>query len=130
MTDPLRQIARVQAKLRRLAAQEGVAQALDEGAALIVREARPYPPERPGQTYVRTGLLGASWGREGVQRTADGYATAVTNDRPRVAFVVDAVRQASIHRRRWRTTRDLAATYGPLVRERVRRALLQGWRRA
>ena len=76
----------------------------------ITREMEGYPPERPGQRYRRTGLLGASWD---VKPLNNGYT--VTNDAKRKGrsygrYVVgDAygTGQAWMHKGRWQKLRDV-----------------------
>ena len=76
----------------------------------ITREMEGYPPERPGQRYKRTGLLGASWD---VKRLDNGYM--ITNDARRKGrtyghYVVgDAygAGQAWMHKGRWPKLRDV-----------------------
>jgi hypothetical protein len=38
--------------------------ATNEALDVVYKAATTYPPERPGQTYVRTGILRASWEKE------------------------------------------------------------------
>lgn len=65
----------------------------------------PYPPERPGQTYKRTGLLRRSWHAD---PTPDG--ARIYNDRPGVTFVIGdwmGGGQAWFHVNRWWTGEGL-----------------------
>ena len=77
----------------------------------ITREMEGYPPERPGQTYVRTGRLGFSWD---VKRLDDGYVIT-NNARSRYGqyyaqYVVGnayGTGQAWMHVGRWQVFRDV-----------------------
>jgi hypothetical protein len=78
----------------------------------ITREMESYPPERPGQLYVRTGKLGFSWY---VDRRDDGYVIRNTaKDKRGRAYgkyvVGDAygLHQAWMHKNRWPLFRDVA----------------------
>lgn len=56
-----------------------------------------YPPERPGQTYVRTGRLANSWS---AVRAAEGR-WLIRNSAPYSGYVVGREQQAWMHRGRW-----------------------------
>ncbi len=95
----------VTAAMRRTAAQgqKRVAAATYHWAvnALPRMRAMPYPPERPGQKYKRTGLLRRSWHAD---PTPDG--ARIYNDRPGVVFVIGdwmGGGQAWMHIGRWWT---------------------------
>lgn len=77
----------------------------------ITRTMEGYPPERPGQTYVRTGNLGFSWD---VKRLDSGYQ--ITNDAKNkygdyyAQYVVGnayGLNQAWMHEGRWQLFRDV-----------------------
>ncbi|HBU28385.1 MAG TPA: hypothetical protein DEB56_00725 [Thiobacillus sp.] len=76
----------------------------------ITREMEGYPGERPGQRYIRTGNLGASWQ---VRRLEDGYQiynNASHKGRRYARYVVgDAYGQgqAWMHSGRWQLFRDV-----------------------
>lgn len=69
----------------------------------------PYPPKRPGQKYVRTGLLANKWGRKRTKRTRRNVEYAITNaargkhGQVYPSYVVGDKqgRQAWMHRGRW-----------------------------
>ena len=103
--------------------QDTVTHALREAAAVLPRQVvnttydwaelhvmrylsvRPYPPERPGQRYKRTGRLGRSWSR----LTALVLA-ALDNTAPYSGYVVGDGKgqgQAWFHRGRWGLMRDM-----------------------
>lgn len=73
----------------------------------ITREMEGYPPERPGQTYVRTGRLGFSWD---VKRLDDGYVIT-NNARSRYGqyYAQYVVGNAYVHPGRWQVFRDVVA---------------------
>lgn len=58
---------------------------------------KPYPPMRPGQTYVRTGRLGAGWSHERVKAAVYEVINLVEY----AGWVVDEHFQAWMHRGRW-----------------------------
>jgi hypothetical protein len=71
----------------------------------IVRRMKMYPPERPGQTYVRTGILGGGWG---IRSNTNGYT--VYNETPYTKWVVGnayGLEQAWMHQGRWNLQRDV-----------------------
>jgi hypothetical protein len=66
---------------------------------------RPYPPERPGQRYKRTGRLGRSW-----KVSTRGQSVIIENTAPYSGYVVGdgaGQRQAWMHRGRWWLMRDM-----------------------
>jgi hypothetical protein len=66
---------------------------------------RPYPPERPGQRYKRTGRLGRSW-----KVSTRGQSVIIENTAPYSGYVVGdgaGQRQAWFHRGRWWLMRDM-----------------------
>ena len=97
--------------------QDTVTHALREAAAVLPRQVvnttydwaelhvmrylsvRPYPPERPGQRYKRTGRLGRSW-----KVSTRGQSVVIENTAPYSGYVVGdgaGQRQAWTHRGRW-----------------------------
>lgn len=75
-------------------------------AQRIISLLKKYPPMRSGQTYVRTNVLGASWGIEGPTITATGIITRIVNyavDKRgrRYAQYVQGTWQVPIHEGRW-----------------------------
>lgn len=76
----------------------------------VVRQMQTYPPERPGQQYVRTGRLFYSWK---VEEIPNGYALenrASRRGREYAGYVIgDAYGggQAWMHVGRWETLRDV-----------------------
>lgn len=71
----------------------------------IVRRMKVYPPERPGQIYIRTGTLGAGWE---ITSNANGYT--IRNDTPYTKWVVGnayGLEQAWMHQGRWNLQRDV-----------------------
>ena len=77
-------------------------------AQAIVRRMRVYPPERPNQTYIRTGRLGAGWGVRQSNGAMAGYT--VYNSVPYTKYVVGnayGLEQAWMHEGRWNLLRDV-----------------------
>ena len=71
----------------------------------IVRRMKIYPPERPAQTYIRTGRLGGGWM---IIPNTNGYTTR--NDTPYTKYVVGnayGLEQAWMHEGRWNLLRDV-----------------------
>jgi hypothetical protein len=71
----------------------------------ITRNMEGYPPERPGQSYTRTGRLGFNWQ---VKRLDDGYTVA--NPTPYAKYVVGnayGTDQAWMHVGRWQLFRNV-----------------------
>lgn len=83
----------------------------------IVRIMQAYPPERPGQTYQRTGTFFRSWKIEEItDKKYGGYNienTARSRNRKRTRYGIYVVgsaygtRQAWMHRGRWLVFRDV-----------------------
>ena len=85
-------------------------------------QAKPYPPERPRQRYVRTGQLGRSWGA----RRSPGGAT-IFNNRPYARYVVGDDKgkgQAWMHAGRWwlaaDVIRDERPTLGSMLKNKLK----------
>jgi len=92
----------------------------------ITRAMEGYPAERPGQRYVRTGNLGASWQ---VHRMEAGYQI-VNNARRKgilyTGYVVGnayGTGQAWMHEQRWQLFRDVADAEIEKLPEEVAREL-------
>ena len=66
---------------------------------------KKYPPERPGQTYIRTYTLPTGWL---VERTKEASYT-VTNTIEYAHWVVSKKYQAWMHKGRWWTAEDVMA---------------------
>jgi len=91
-------------------ALDAVDDAMREDHIQVAKEFRatPYPPERPGQQYVRTGRLGRSWKHKRYRKTKSRVEWGVENkaaQRGRVypSYVVgdEQGRQAWMHKGRW-----------------------------
>lgn len=79
--------------------------AMNDASALLLREIKIYPLERPGQTYVRTHILEKSWSRTVI--TGQGIDLRQTigsnaNMAPYNRRVQDRDNQAAAFRSRWR----------------------------
>jgi hypothetical protein len=71
----------------------------------IVRRMKLYPPERAGQTYIRTMTLGGAWS---IASNTNGYT--LSNDTPYAKYVVGTAygtEQAWMHQGRWNLLRDV-----------------------
>lgn len=96
----------------------------------VHKAAQVYPPPLPKQKYIRTYKLRHSWRMSGVTVSADEVRGSVYSDgsaRSRYGeyapYVMDAARQAFIHRGRWHTTKSMAEDVNaPLRRALERRA--------
>lgn len=96
--------------------------------ALPRLQRKPYPPERPRQTYVRTGKLGRGWN----VRPTTGGAT-IFNNRPGVIFATGDGQgggQAWMHVGRWWRAADIIRnerkTLGPMLVKRLNKMLTPG----
>ncbi len=84
-----------------------------------------YPPERPGQRYVRTGRLGAGFRYEQVAPSHYRFI----NDTPYTRFVVgdsDGGGQAWMHQGRWWTAKERVEGEQPGLIQALEKALAQG----
>ena len=72
----------------------------------VVRRMKMYPPEVPGQTYIRTGTLGGGWM---ITPNSNGYT--ISNNTPYTKYVVGnayGLEQAWMHEGRWNLLRDVS----------------------
>ena len=72
----------------------------------VVRRMKMYPPERPAQTYIRTGTLGGGWM---ITPNSNGYT--IGNNTPYTKYVVGnayGLEQAWMHEGRWNLLRDVS----------------------
>jgi hypothetical protein len=86
-------------------AEQEMRKASDASLYLVVATLKEYPPERPGQTYVRTRLLGRTWqaARPTWQAAANGFQGRVGNATPYGPRVQQEGNQAAVHQGRWTT---------------------------
>ena len=95
------------------------------GAADLIRaDIKTYPPAPAGSSYIRTGTLGRSWASK-VQRR-EAIIGNVTTYAP---YVQGADTQAWMHRGRWRTTAQVAASRAGDVRKLLEAAISRWARR-
>ena len=78
----------------------------------------PYPPKRPGQRYVRTGLLANSWRAE---RKGKGRAVII-NSASYSGYVVGK-KQAWMHRGRWWLGRNVLMESAPELETAAKREI-------
>lgn len=97
-----------------------VASVLDEAK----ERAADYPPERSGQTYIRTGDLGSAWATAQPLTARSGHTVTmrVQNLTPYSGYVQDAADQAAIHQGRWDTTAQILRDLEPLSEREIERA--------
>ena len=105
----------VLAKLERLGKLEKTLRpVLNEKQKKIQKALQKYPPPPPNSTYIRTEKLKRSWRikppmftRGGVYALVYADGTARTKYGRYDHYVMDAERQATIHRGRWHTTKSV-----------------------
>jgi hypothetical protein len=75
----------------------------------MASDAAVYPPELPGQRYVRTNALHDGWtdGVPVVDSTGQSLVGVITNSVPYGPDVQSADDQARIHQGRWRTVEQI-----------------------
>jgi len=79
---------------------------LEDGTALLLREAQTYPAPPPNSTYKRTNTLLRSWSRRVTGER--GVVGSSGNIAPYNRRVMDRNEQAAIHVGRWSTAQDIA----------------------
>jgi len=77
-----------------------------DGLALLKKDRKVYAPERPNQTYARTGRLGKNVRGE-TQTTQNGLVGRIKNETPYKPYVHQRPDQAWMHRGRWLTDDDI-----------------------
>jgi len=86
---------------------------MEDATALLLRDMRDYPTQRPGSTYIRTHTLDRSWNREvkgqfmAVGDELRGVIFSNGNIAPYNRLVQDDLFQAQVHRGRWLTVQDI-----------------------
>lgn len=120
-------IEEAQRRIMRLASLSGLESELETGADTIVEEAQIYPPERPGQRYVRKERLKRAWRRGDARRDGGSLVVNVTNDTPYGLFV-QGDEQAEIHRGRWKKLRTIGEEKRSAIRARAQAWAIRTWR--
>lgn len=92
-----------------------------EGGELIKEAMQEYPPELPGQTYVRTYELHGGW-KVRVKTRARRSTAFIDNTTPYSRVVQAFTDQAAIHKDRWPTDRETL--------KELKREILEGYRRS
>ena len=121
--------------------QDTVTHALREAAAVLPRQVvlttydwaelhvmrylsvRPYPPERPGQRYKRTGRLGRSW-----KVSTRGQSVIIENTAPYSGYVVGDGKgqgQAWMHKDRWYRARAVVDEEAKVLPAALKAALVR-----
>ena len=119
----VRGLSRLLSKLKRLQGKRLKSDIIDSeaekwaGQTVKTLRAQPYPPKRPGQTYVRKGRLGASWKVEKVGSDIAIVNRARGSGQPYPNFVVGEI-QVWFHKGRWWQAQ-------PIIEKRVPK-LIQG----
>lgn len=114
------------AKLIRLEQLDGVADALDSEADLLVTDEQTYPPELPNQRYVRTYHLRAMTKRSAVQRSGSVVSVAITSEAEYAGAVVGE-NQKPAFVGRWRRFKKVAQDRVPGIRAAVHAAVIRSW---
>lgn len=112
-------------KLNKVAAAQTLRPPMIEALTQDVRpEAQDYPPERPGQTYVRTYTLRDGWSRPPVlQATPNGLEGRLGNETKYGPYVQGHDTQAWMHRGRWQTNLSILRKLEPRIANRFKRAI-------
>lgn len=98
-------LANIRAEIPRISAST-----IEKAAKGIVKEMRNYPPERPGQKYVRTGRLRDSWKIKMLSTGVTVTGNPVHKGRAYGRYVVgdgSGAGQAYMHVGRWLLFRDV-----------------------
>jgi hypothetical protein len=118
--------ASVLAKLARLELLDGVEDALNTEADLIVADEQQYPPELPNQRYVRTFNLRDKTRKLPARRGSGGFDVTIESGADYASEVVGAKqRQAFVGR--WRLFKTVALEHLPALRARVQSAVVRSW---
>lgn len=108
--------AQVQAHLTQLISTLRYAdEPLTQAAQASLPTLRIYPPELPGQRYVRTGNLGRGWQYGGAQHEPDGASLHIFNAVPYAPDVYGDTSQRAVFAGRWLTRSQLVAQIRPIV---------------
>ncbi len=99
------------ARLNRITLPALLEAPMQRAIELVRSKLREYPPERPGQTYVRTGDLGQGWADAPVSSSSSGFGLTDTLSNEAVEYAPFVQRdpqfgdphQAWMHRDRWST---------------------------
>jgi hypothetical protein len=100
-----------------LAAYEARAE-IDEISLEAQRKMREYPPELPGQKYIRTYRLRRGWRRRPAQGGVD-----LVNQVPYAPLVQGESQQAEIHEGRWQTEEEIAREMEQRLADRIERTI-------
>lgn len=114
-------------RIGKLAAMDGLDAELEAAGDTIVSAAQVYPPERPGQRYVRTYQLRGGWKRTAARRSSRTIEVDVDNPVEYGPFV-QGEDQAPIHQNRWKRLRAIGDDKRGEIRARVGAWALRTWR--
>ena len=93
---------------------------INDATALLLRDMRTYPAQRPGSSYQRTGTLRNSWSRRPPQgQGLDMYGVVGSDPQiaPYNAQVQHPELQAAMHVGRWQTTETVTNLRRGLVQQ-------------
>lgn len=119
--------AAVLAKLAALARLDGVEAILNDEADTIIALGQDYPPERPGQKYVRTFDIRDSYRKEPVKRSGQAIEITIVNESEHAEPVIGRD-QAPIHQGRWKKLKTIGEERLSVIRTAVQAAVVKSWR--
>jgi hypothetical protein len=116
------------ARLTRLEQLTGLEDVLNDEADLLVADEQIYPPELPGQRYIRTGHLRDMTYHNPARRTGGGVEVQVVSGAEYAEQVVGE-NQAPAFAGRWRKFKKVAEDRMPRIRASVQAAVYRLWGR-
>lgn len=116
----------VLAKLARLEQLDGLEDALNDEADLLVADEQQYPPERPGQRYVRTDHLKDMTYHTKAQRSGNTISVDAVSEAHYAAHVVGED-QSPVHAGRWRKFKKVATDRKPRIAAALQAAIIRSW---
>jgi hypothetical protein len=113
-------------RLDHASGNEALRRAMERSVERLRNRMADYPPQRTGSSYRRTGTLGRRWTTR-VEALATGARGRVGNNTRYGPFVQSSAFQATVHRGRWQTDRQVleeeTGTIEGYFREEVQRSL-------
>jgi len=95
---------------------------------LIAADAAEYPPELPGQRYIRTGDLGRGWTNGQTlfpHKDATQLEAVRTNSVDYAPYVMGDTDQAAVHSGRWQTDQQIMDAWESRVAQLIEDALVK-----
>lgn len=106
--------------------QEAAKEALKQALLEMRADAQSYPPERPGQRYVRTEDLKGGWdGEPIVSMFGEMVEATLENPVGYGPYVMGPDDQAAVHQGRWRTTTQIQDAHADQAQATVQAAVDQ-----